>query len=554
MKTVRSRILAIMGVAGAVLMITILLVVNVIVKKNVTSLSKDYLYDNCIAASDTLYESFYNDSEGKDMNVRIEFILSNLGIEGMKSSKAYLIDTEGKYLYNQDSKLIGKNRKSISIIDEVYESLRNGEVKNADVDMYREDGKNKYVAYMCTVNDWILYVTVDESDILKAVNTINSYVIIIGIVILILVYIIGGFIVNLISKQIIKLTGTIEDISKLDLTVESNISRKDEIGIMSNAVNDMKNSLTELLKDLSNISSDLLETSNDLFNVSKEVNIASMNNSETTEELVAGMESTKDSTNSVTKSINEIKENIINVSQKLKDGLSLSTKVLDKTSDLNEKIQDANDNSTKVYNNIKNVSHEAIEKAKGVNKINVLTESIKEIAEQTNLLALNASIEAARAGETGKGFAVVANEISKLANDSDAAVNGIIKIVDEVNISVNTLTKCLEDSLYFLETDISNDYNTFIDSSNEYIDFNKEIELFMSEVNKEVAHLANNIENINNEINIIKDNISESTVGVSDIAEKTVGVVEITEHSYGLTENCKQRVEEINNILSKFKL
>ena len=554
MKTVRSRILAIMGVAGAVLMITILLVVNVIVKKNVTSLSKDYLYDNCIAASDTLYESFYNDSEGKDMNVRIEFILSNLGIEGMKSSKAYLIDTEGKYLYNQDSKLIGKNRKSISIIDEVYESLRNGEVKNADVDMYREDGKNKYVAYMCTVNDWILYVTVDESDILKAVNTINSYVIIIGIVILILVFIIGGFIVNLISKQIIKLTGTIEDISKLDLTVESNISRKDEIGIMSNAVNDMKNSLTELLKDLSNISSDLLETSNDLFNVSKEVNIASMNNSETTEELVAGMESTKDSTNSVTKSINEIKENIINVSQKLKDGLSLSTKVLDKTSDLNEKIQDANDNSTKVYNNIKNVSHEAIEKAKGVNKINVLTESIKEIAEQTNLLALNASIEAARAGETGKGFAVVANEISKLANDSDAAVNGIIKIVDEVNISVNTLTKCLEDSLYFLETDISNDYNTFIDSSNEYIDFNKEIELFMSEVNKEVAHLANNIENINNEINIIKDNISESTVGVSDIAEKTVGVVEITEHSYGLTENCKQRVEEINNILSKFKL
>ena len=209
-----------------------------------------------------------------------------------------------------------------------------------------------------------------------------------------------------------------------------------------------------------------------------------------------------------------------------------------KTTSIYEKTKTASDETIRVYDTIRKNSDEAIANAKEVEKINELVNAIQDIAEQTNLLSLNASIEAARAGEQGKGFAVVASEISKLAAQSTQTGADILTIVNHVNQSVETLTKCLVGALDFLENKVMNDYSDFMASSEEYSNATKTIEDFMTLANNQVIELKRGIMDISNVMEGISNNVSECSIGINDIASKTTNVVNLTTETYKRTTNC----------------
>lgn len=554
LKSVRSKITAMMVASSILLMFIILFTVQLANRKNIVSLSENYLYDTCISASDSLFLSFWDDDERSDLTLRLQYMLNSVGIEGMKSSSAYVVDKEGTYLYNKETSLVGTKIESNPVVEKVLEKLQQGQITIADVDTYKVNGEEKYVAFMCTVNDWVVFVQADASDVLKPINSINFICTLVGGIILVLSVVICFIVITMITKPITKLTEVIEDVSELDLTSNIQMPKtKDEIGTMADAVVNMKKQLSAIVANLNNISSRLVTDSEQLYNISEEVNNASGDNSATTEELAAAMEETSASVDMITSSVEDMKAAVTLVTEKIAEGTSLSAETMRKTEVLSKNTVEASEQTMSVYENIKETSTEAMEKAKAVVKINELTGTIREIADQTNLLALNAAIEAARAGEQGRGFAVVASEIGKLASQSSDTVADIMKIVEEVYTSTETLTSCLAQSLEFLEKKVTKDYSEFIESSNEYSDAVKAMEQFMNVANTEVLELEKKINDITKAVTDVNATVGESTIGVADIAEKTSNVVGLTETTFALTQNCKDFVQELDEITSKFK-
>lgn len=554
--TIRGKVSLMMIFTAILLIVGILSASRIVSERNVVKLCENYLYDVCISASDTLYESFWGDTEQADMSVRLEFILNNVGIAGMKSSEACLVDKDGTYLYNKDRSKTGTVMEGNSVIQEVLKTLNtDGVITTADVRECRIDGEDKYVAFICTVNNWVLFVQADKAEVMEPINSMNMYSMIVGAILLVVIILIGFIITSMITRPIKPLTKVIHSISEFDLSKQENVPRtRDEIGTMGLAVIEMKEKLAFIVANLNNISQKLLNSSEELSGISEEVNLASTDNSATTEELAAGMEETSASSESINESIADMQENVINVTGKIREGTRMTYDIMGKSEELSVQSEQANRNTMQMYDAIKKVSREAIEKATNVEKINELTSTIQEIAEETTLLSLNASIEAARAGENGRGFAVVADQIGKLAEQSSSTATSIIDIVEQVNESVQTLMDCLKQTLEFLGTEVTKDYDNFLASGKEYREAAELIQNFMIEAEQEAEQLEKGISMITDAMNGINITINESALGVSDIAGKTTDVVNYTENLYEMTKECRELSKQLNDITSKFRM
>lgn len=556
MKTIKSKVATLIASTSVILIVAVLAVSLTVMKSNVVTMCENYLYDTCVSASNTLYESFYGDTEQVNMDVRIQYILYNVGIQDMDSSKAYLVDKSGNFLYHDDPDMIGTQMTDNKVIQDVLDQLNStGVMPTADVKECKVDGAQKYVAYMCTVNDWVVYVEADKDDVLSSITSIITSSLIVGGLFILLAVVIGIIVTGKITKPITKLTTVINDISELNMTDEHEIPiTKDEIGVMGAAVARMKHQLQEIVGDLNGISGKLVSDSNTLYDISENVTEASTNNSATNEELAASMESTSQSTENVTNSVQDMNSSAIEVANKINEGTNLTSSAMDKAQEIHERTRQAREETLKVYDEIKGTSEQAIIQAKEVQKINELANAIQEIADQTTLLSLNASIEAARAGEQGRGFAVVASEIANLASESTATGANIVTIVAQVNTSVETLTKCLVDALEFLENKVMNDYDAFMESSDEYSSAAKNIEDFMNQANEEVDQLKSAISSITDAMDSINRNINECSIGINDIANKTTEVVELTSESFERSNNCKTSASELQDITSRFHI
>ena len=184
-----------------------------------------------------------------------------------------------------------------------------------------------------------------------------------------------------------------EEISKGNLTLSINTTRRDEMGDLTNVLNGMNSKLSDVITKVKDSSTNVSTGSQQLSSSAQTLSSGASEQASSAEEVSASMEQMSST----------IQQNSDN---------ALKTKNI--ATDVSEKARKSGDAVKQTVDAMKEIA----------NKIGV----VSEIARQTNMLALNAAIEAARAGEAGKGFAVVASEIRKLAEKSQGSAKTITEL------------------------------------------------------------------------------------------------------------------------------
>jgi methyl-accepting chemotaxis protein len=401
---------------------------------------------------------------------------------------------------------------------------------------------------------WSIMIASEESYILKEVNQMTKFAIIVAAAALVLAAVIVYFVLNNTTKPIVNVTNTLRDISEGegDLTKRIDNKSKDEIGDLSRYFN-----LTlEKIKNL-------------VLQIKKQADILSGIG----QDLSSNMTETAAAVNEITANIQSIKGRVINQSASVTETNATMEQVIANINKLNEHVENQADTITKrsafiqaMVNNINSVNQTLVKnlenvkilkeaseigrsglqevatdiqeisrESEGLLEINAVMENI---ASQTNLLSMNAAIEAAHAGEAGKGFAVVADEIRKLAESSGEQSKTIGTVLKKIAGSIGKITAAADNVLNKFEA---------IDSGVRTVSDQEEgIRKAMEEQGDGSKQLLQGTTNLNNITQQVKSGSDEMLEGSKEVLSESQKLEKITQEITGSMNEMASGAEQVN--------
>jgi len=217
-----------------------------------------------------------------------------------------------------------------------------------------------------------------------------------------------------------------------------------EFRTLADAMNHASIALSRIASGAAKTADEVAQSASDLLSASKQISASAGEVADAVEEVSHGAESQVAQLRQVNEALDGIRtrgDNLVGGAQEV-HGLASAIEA-----EAEAKRIDI-DRSLKILFDVRTIVEQAAGQVRELNtsasEINKFVVSVSRIAEQTNLLSLNAAIEAARAGEAGRGFAVVAGEVRKLADQTQAAADDVVKMTESVTTRVLATSKAME--------------------------------------------------------------------------------------------------------------
>jgi methyl-accepting chemotaxis protein WspA len=316
---------------------------------------------------------------------------------------------------------------------------------------------------------------------------------------------------QLITKPLLTVSNIAHKLAEFDLTMSIDTSRKDEIGTLLTAIDEMIHSFRNIIGQVQRSGIQVTSSATELAAAAKQQE-ATMKTQ--VESIHNGVTSTQEISD-VAIDLVETMQRVAVMSQETAEYVNRGQTDLLRMEEAMHHMEEA----SKIISG----RLEAINEKAG--KITNVVTTITKVADQTNLLSLNASIEAEKAGEYGRGFTVVAREIRRLADQTAVATLDIEQMVQEMQSAVSTgvmeMDKFIQDVQQSADNvgKISMQLALIIDQVQALSPSFEKVSVAMGDQSESAQQINNAMVNLSEEMQQTKDSLHETYSAIEQLNE-----------------------------------
>lgn len=299
----------------------------------------------------------------------------------------------------------------------------------------------------------------------------------------------------LIIKPMLLVSAIARRLAAFDLTVSTATTRKDEIGKLFSAINDMAQSFRNALGQAQRSGLQVTSSASEM--------------SVTARQQEAIITHQAESTRNVLESVREISDvaatlvtTMRHVVMMLGETAAFANAGQADLTQMGEAMRGMEASSQSVSARLQGIREQAV-------NITTIVTTITKVADQTNLLSLNASIEAEKAGEYGRGFTVVAREIRRLADEAAVATLDIDQMIQEMQVAVSSGVMEMDQFIGEVRQSVA-DVQKISDQLSRIIEQVQVLSPSFEEVNIAMTQQSDNAQKINLSMSILSDEMQET--------------------------------------------
>ena len=455
-------------------------------------------------------------------------------------SQVRIVDADGTILFGPDEE-VGQNL-----------GIELGQSTQADAVTAELNGDAVLAPYQTLITGWTLVGTVPVGELVKDAGKIRNVMYgMLGIAALLAAGI-GLLVIWMIAMPLAKLRNLMNEGEKGNLTVRSNIRKRDEIGQLALSFNQMMEQITALVNRTNESAAQVLRTAETLSEASRKTALSAKEIAVATEEIANGATSLAVEAERGSELTEQMGAKMQEVNE-ARDQMASSAVEVERASEQGTRYMASLIEKTGMTEEMTRNMVEKVDRLKeSTRSIRQILDVLNNITKQTNILSLNATIEAARAGVAGKGFMVVADEIRKLADQSRESIDVVASITESIQSEIEATVGVLGEAYPIFQEQIES-----VKEANQiFLSVQAQMNAFtahLETVNDSVAQLGQTQSVLSEAMSNVSAVAQQSSATSEEVASLSNEQLNISENLVTLSNELEKVSNHLKETLSHFR-